>query len=148
MKVIFKKNVSKVAKEGEVKEVANGYARNYLLPRNLAVPATPEVIEKMKEKRILSEKRRKAESKRAQELVKKLKGKELKIPAKVSQGGKLFASIRAEDIKSAIKKEFGAEVNIKNIKIEKPIKEAGEHIVELNFGNNLKIELKLIIENQ
>ncbi len=149
MRVIFQKNVKNVGREGEIKEVADGYARNYLLPQKLAIVATGRIIKEIESRKIGAEKKRKAQRKRAESIIKKLQGQEISLSAKMNEAGKLFAAVKPEEISSVIKKEIGESIDPRDIKVEKPIKTAGEHKIIADFGNNLKIELKLrVIEEK
>ena len=105
MKVILLKNVDKVGRAGETKEVAEGYARNFLIPKGLAQLATDGAVTKVEaEKREAAEKIVN-EQKKLKRLAKEISGMEIKIPAKVGEGGKLYGSVGIEEIEVELKKE-------------------------------------------
>ncbi len=145
MKVILLQNVEGLGNQWEVKEVADGYARNFLLPQGLAKPATPADI-KEAEKRLLElEAQAETELKEVEGLAAKLDGYEIKIPVKVGAEGQLYAQVSAKQIVSALETE-GFKVKEKHIKILEPIKELGEFSVTLEFDHGLEAEIRVIVE--
>jgi len=143
MKVIFLQNVAKIGQRGEVKNVADGYALNFLIPNKLAEAATDLKINQMQ---LEKDKQGKKEEKKREEnqgLIKKLKGVKLEIKAKVADSGKLFAGIGEKDIVGELKKQKKIEMENKFIKMEKHIKEIGEYEIKVNLGNNLEEALKV-----
>ena len=145
MKVIFLKNVNKVGREGEIKEVADGYARNFLFPQKLAVLGDASTIAKFEAKKRVESKKEQSGKDKYTAIARKLTGKEIKISAKISEGGKLFGAIKAEEIASTIRKQFNIEIDPRYIFIEKPIKEVGEHEVEIKTPQNIKFIIKIRI---
>lgn len=147
MKVILLKDVKKTGKAGDVKEVSNGYARNFLFPNKLVQIATPELIKKTEENRALEIKKAEENLKLAEEAVNSLEGILVKIKAKANEEGKLFGSITPEMIINAIKKEAKT---VKNFKIgtDASIKEIGEHKITLNFPHGLEAEIIIIVEKE
>jgi large subunit ribosomal protein L9 len=144
MKVIFIADVKNVGKKGEIKDVAEGYARNFLLPQKLAELATEKIVEKAKQNQAEAEKEKQAEIAKAQELIAKLKELNIVIKSKGSKE-KLFGSITAKDIAEALKKSshnFAEE----NIKIKEHIKTVGEHEVEIDLAHGVKTKLKIVVE--
>src|SRR3989344_3093002 len=129
MKVILLQDVEKLGKKYDLKEVKDGYARNFLLPGKLARPATEEALKK------------------SQELASKLDGLELSIAIKIGEEGQLFESITSQKILEKLK-EMGFEVKKSQISLEKPIKELGEFPVKINLDHNLEIEIKLIVTEE
>ena len=110
MKVILQQDVKGQGKKGEMVEVSEGYARNFLLPRKLAIAATPDAINSMK----LKEKARKAEEARmkaeAEAISEKLKESPIKLTAKAGTGGKLFGAVTTKEISDALKKEYDIDI--------------------------------------
>jgi len=143
MKVILLKNVQNLGMEGEVKEVAMGYARNFLFPQNLAEEATPEKMKTAAER--MAKKAAMAESELAETeaLVKKLEGQVIEIGAKASEEGTLYATVSAAKIAAAIK-DKGFDVRKDQIDA-KHIKEIGEHTVAVNLDHGLEAKITLII---
>lgn len=148
MKIILLKNVPKLGKKGEVKEVADGYARNYLIPRGLAKELDEGTLKSMEnELKIKMEKeeriRRKSES-----ILKELKKKVYKIPVKAGGAGKLFGSLTGAIIAEKLSKLTGIEIDKRWIKLEKPLKELGKYKIEVKLPGGVKgfIEIELVKE--
>jgi large subunit ribosomal protein L9 len=141
MKVILLQDVPSLGQKDDIKEVKTGYWRNFLLPKELAVFATPKLIEQAEKRKEETAKIREEEEKKIAKELKKLKDKPLEIKAKADEKGNLFAGISAEDISRALKEEMKLEISPNAIKIEKPIKKIGEH--EIPVGEQvLKIDIK------
>lgn len=147
MKVIFLKNVDKVGRAGETKEVAEGYARNFLIPRGFARLATAGVVAQIETKARAAVEKVVHEQKKLKKLVKEISGVEIKIPAKVGEGGKLYGSVGAEEIAIGLKRK-GFEVESGQIKMEKSIKDVGGHeiVVKLEGGLEAKVLVRVIGE--
>lgn len=135
MKVILLSDVRKVGRKYEMKDVSDGYALNFLIPRKLAEVATQSTIKKLEQKKAEDQKREKAEIEAITKELSTLKGTALLITAKANEKGHLFSSISKEDLASAIKKERGVTVPLHYIALEKPIKEVGDRNVDVNMGD-------------
>lgn len=144
MKVIFLEDVKSVGKKGEIKEVAEGFARNLLLPRKLAEVATEKVVEKARQDQAEAEKVKQLEISKSQELIAKLKELKLVLKSKGSKE-KLFGSITAKDIQESLKKS-GFTFAEENIKIKEHIKAVGEHEVEIDLNHGVKTKIKIVVE--
>lgn len=148
MKIIIIKNIKGLGQAGEVKNVSDGYARNFLLPQGLARPASEAALNVLKQNKKQQEKVSQAEKDRAGSVSQNIKGKTFEIKAKTTEGGdKLYAAIGEDAVKIAAK-EKGIDISSARIIFEKPIKELGGYTVEVDFGNNIKekIKLKIIAE--
>ena len=134
MKVILQQDVKGHGKKGQMVEVAEGYGRNYLLPRKLAVEATAENVNTMKMQD--KAKRAKEAEERAQAVAtaEKLKSCQVKIAAKAGQGGRLFGSITSKEISEELKKQHGLDVNKSKIVQNDPIKAFGSYEVKCKLG--------------
>ena len=134
MKVILQQDVKGHGKKGQMVEVAEGYGRNYLLPRKLAVEATAENVNTMKMQD--KAKRAKEAEERAQAVAtaEKLKSCQVKIAAKAGQGGRLFGSITSKEISDELKKQHGLDVNKSKIVQSDPIKAFGSYEVKCKLG--------------
>ncbi len=134
MKVIFLTDVRGQGKKDEMKEVSDGYARNYLLPRKLAVEATTDTINTMK----LKEKAKKAQLEKdkaaAEETAKSLESIMVKIPAKAGAGGKLFGSVTSKEISDALLKQHDMVIDKNKIVQAEPIKSFGSYSVKCKLG--------------
>ncbi len=133
MEVILIKDVVNLGKEGDVTKVRDGYARNFLFPQNIAIPATDQALTANKAR---AEKRRKNEEKIAKEMqavADKLSGSAIVIRADVGEEGKLFGSVTATEIAKEIKGQLGIEVDRRKVELEEPIKMAGEYKVKVRL---------------
>lgn len=133
MRIVFTKDIPKIAKKNDIKDVADGYGR-FLLANGSAVLATGQVVEKVEvDKKRVKELKEKTVSE-FKDLVYKLKGQVFVIESKVSMGKHLFSGVRAEDIVAVIEKQTGIILNPKMLKLAKPIKETGQHTVSIDQG--------------
>lgn len=145
MKVIFNADVKGQGKKGEMKEVSDGYARNYLLPRRLASEATADNINALK----LKEKARAAqiakEKAQAQENAQKLTGIQVIIRAKAGNGGKLFGAVTSQEISNALKEQFGIDIEKNKIVQAEPIKTFGSYTVKAKMGYEISGNINLLV---
>ncbi|MFA5882708.1 MAG: 50S ribosomal protein L9 [Acidimicrobiia bacterium] len=126
MKVVLRDDVENLGTKGDVVDVADGYARNYLVPRGLAMKATKGVVaqaEAMRRNRAAREVR---DREAAQAQASALAGLRLEIPARAGEGGKLFGSVTASDIAEAIQAQKGIEIDRRKVGLAEPVKEIGE----------------------
>jgi len=134
MKVILQQDVKGQGKKGQMIDVAEGYARNFLLPRKLAVLATADAMNTMK----LQEKAKKAEEARlkaeAEAIAEKLKSAQVKISAKAGANGKLFGSITSKEISDSLMKQHGIELAKQKIVVDEPIKAFGSYQLKAKLG--------------
>lgn len=147
MKVILLQDIENMGKKFELKEVADGHARNFLFPQGLAKQATKEALEWLALQKELIAQKAEGELKLVQEAASKLDDMEITLQMKVGDEGQLFESVNAQKIADRLK-ELGFEVKKSQIKLEDPIKELGEYPVKLVFDHNLEAEIKLIITEQ
>ncbi|OGS36796.1 MAG: 50S ribosomal protein L9 [Elusimicrobia bacterium RIFOXYD12_FULL_66_9] len=144
MKVILKNTVENIGRAGEIKEVANGYARNFLLPRKLAELATPSAVkywEKGKEKRAALVA---AEVQVAKDLAEKLAGVKLTFSMPASEEGKLFGSVGKTDVLKSLK-AAGYDVPKNSVRLDTAIKTTGEHEVELRLQPEVTAKVKVTV---
>lgn len=134
MKVILQQDVRGQGKKGQMVEVSEGYARNFLLPRKMAVPATADAINTMN----LKEKAKKAEEARqkalAEETAEKLKECMVKLTARAGAGGKLFGAVTTKEISEGLQKQFGIDIPKQKLVLEDPIKAFGNYEVKARLG--------------
>ena len=145
MKVIFNEDVRGQGKRGEMKEVSDGYARNYLLPRKLASEATPDMLNAFK----LKEKAKKAQMARekaqAEENAKRLEGVVVKISARAGQGGRLFGAITSQEISDALREQHGIEIEKNKIVQAEPIKQFGSFEVKARLGSEISGVINVLV---
>ena len=134
MKVILQQDVRGQGKKGQLIEVAEGYARNFLLPRKLAVPATADAVNTMK----LKEKAKKAEDARlkaeAEAVVEQLKNAPVKVTARAGANGKLFSAVTSKEVSDAPQAQFGIELAKQKIVMDEPIKAFGNYELKAKLG--------------
>ena len=147
MRVILLQDVEKVGKKYEVKEVADGYARNFLIPKGLAKPATEGNLKWLEVQKEALRKRAEEELKKIQEQASNLDGLEVVIPVKIGNEGQLFESINTQKISEKLK-ELGFEIKKSQIALEEPIKELGEFPVKIHFEHNLEAEIRVIVSEE
>jgi large subunit ribosomal protein L9 len=146
MKVILLKDVQDLGKKYDVKDVSDGYARNFLFPKKLAMLATKGELKKLEEKREKERIEAEKDLAKNQEIIGRLEGLELEVEAKVGKEGGLYASISETQITKALKtKGF----NLKNSQIKistgEPIKELGEREIIIEFAHGLEAKVKIIV---
>ncbi len=147
MKVIFLADVKGTAKKGEIKEVSDGFARNFLFKGNLAKPATPGAVNEQKAMESRKLKEAEMELKAFQRQAAQLDGQEVLVVEKATTDGKLYASVGGARLAEAIKSQIGAEVDPKHIVTPKPIKQTGEHQFVVNFPHGLEAELTVTVSD-
>ena len=145
MKVIFNVDVKGQGKKGEMKEVSEGYGRNYLLPRKLAVEATADNLNAMRMRDKAKAAALAAEKAKATENAKALESIIVKIPAKAGSAGKLFGSITSKEISEALSKQCGIEIDSKKIVQTEPIKTFGSYEVKCKFGHEINGTIHLLV---
>ncbi|SRR6266852_6926109 len=144
MKVVFIQNVDK-HKAGDVRDVADGYARNFLLPRGLARAATPDALKQLDVQREAEEKRAARELAEAQALADQVAGISLRITAKVGSAKRLHGSVGAADVAAALKKQHAIEVDRHDVDLAEPIKRLGDYQVPIKIGHGLEPKLKVTV---
>jgi len=144
MKVILLQDIEDLGKKYEIKDVKDGYARNFLLPGKLVKAATKQALKWLADQKEVIEKEVEEDLKKEQALASSLDGSELNIIVKVGDEGQLFESINSQKIAEKLK-ESGFEIKKSQIKLENPIKELGEFPVSISLAHNLEAEVKVII---
>lgn len=144
MKVILLKDIQDLGKKYEVKEVKNGYARNFLIPQGLVKTATRQALKWLETRKEIIEKEIEEDLKKEQEVASTLDGLELNIAVKVGEEGQLFESINSQKIADKLK-EMGFEVKKSKIILEEPIKTLGEFPIKINLEHNLEVEIRVIV---
>ena len=145
MKVIFNVDVRGQGKKGDMKEVSDGYARNYLLPRKLASEATADAVNAFK----LREKAKAAQIARdkalAEENAKKLEGIVVQVQAKAGQGGRLFGAVTSQEISDALREQHGIEIEKNRIVQAEPIKQFGSYEVKAKLGSEVSGTINVLV---
>ncbi len=142
MEIILQEEVANLGQIGDIVKVRDGYARNYLLPRGLAVEANRRNVRVLEHhKRLVAGKKERAE-RQAQALVEQLSALSLTIPAKAGEEGRLFGSVTNIDLETALK-EKGMSLDRRRILLDEPIKQVGSYEVSINLGNAMRATIKV-----
>ncbi|MCI6612772.1 MAG: 50S ribosomal protein L9 [Clostridiales bacterium] len=148
MKVILKADVKGKGKKGQMIEVAEGYARNFLMPKGLAVPATADAVNTM---RLQEKAKAKADAEAkaaATEIAEKLKGMQVKVPSKGGEGGKLFGAVTGREIAAALKEQHGVDIDSKKLVLDEPIKSFGSYEVKAKLGFEISGTVYVIVTEE
>ena len=145
MKVIFNVDVKGQGKKGEMKEVSTGYARNYLLPRNLATEATADNLNAFKLKEKAKAAQIAKEKALAEENAKKLSGVQVIIRAKAGSNGKLFGAVTSQEISDALKAQFDMDIEKNKIVQAEPIKSYGSFTVKAKLGYEISGSINVLV---
>ena len=145
MKVILNADVKGTGKKGEIVNVSDGYARNFLFPRKLATEATSANITAQENKIKAQQHKTQQEEEEARVLAAQVKQLEVTVAIRVGEGGKVFGSVNTQQIADALKAQHGLEMDKKKIVIKDTIKELGVHTVQLKLYANIAAELKVNI---
>jgi large subunit ribosomal protein L9 len=137
MKVVFLEEVEGTARTGDVKNVAGGFARNYLLPRKLAAPATPHFIEVATQKATKEARRQGKLDEDAQRLVPQVEGKEVTIEVRVGDQNKMFGSVTARDVAEKLIEVTKIDLEHRQVDLKQPIREIGDHNVKVKLTRNV-----------
>lgn len=143
MRVILLQDIENLGKKDSVKEVTDGYARNFLLPKKLVKLATKEALIELEKQEALAAQKAEEELKRVQGLVSQIDGQEIEITVKTKEEGKVYGSITPLKISQALKK-IGFEVQKNQINLKEPIKKLGEYPITINFDHGLEAEIKVV----
>ena len=146
MKVILKKEVRALGKLGDVKEVADGYARNFLFPKGLAVEATPGNMKTLSDQKAYAVQRELHDEAEAKELAAKLNGLVLIFKAKCGEGGRLFGSVTAKDVADLLLKTSRFDLDKRKLEIDDSIKTIGEHPVKVHLYKGITASLTVKVE--
>lgn len=148
MKVILKADVRGKGKKGQMIEVAEGYARNFLLPKGLAVLATADAMNTM---RLQEKAKAKADAEAkaaATEIAEKLKGLQVKVASKGGEAGKLFGAVTGREIAAALKEQHGVDIDSKKLVLDEPIKSFGSYQVKAKLGFEISGTVYVIVTEE
>ncbi len=145
MKVILKQDIKGVGKKDQIINAADGYARNYLFPKKLAVPADQGNMNNLKAKNESIQYKKNEDLKEAKELAEKMKKMTLKIRVKAGENGKLFGAVTSKEIAETLKKDFNIDVDKKKIILSESIKNAGTTRVDIKLNEGVMASLLVMI---
>jgi large subunit ribosomal protein L9 len=148
MKVILVQDVDNLGRTGDVKDVAPGYARNFLMRRGLVVPATEA---QLKQLHVYQARRQKEDVRRlteAQTLAQRLAALQVVIPARVGEQGRLFGSVTNQDVAAALKEQHGIEIDRRDLQLDDPIRTLGTHTVDARLGGQVHAPLRVEVVDE
>ena len=145
MKVLLLQDVKGTGKKGEVVNVSDGYARNFLLPRKLADPADAQAINAASIQKSAAQHRKFTAGVKAREQAKAIDGQTVRVKARVGENGKMFGSVSGKEIAAALAEQKGVEIDRKKIAIE-PIRTLGEYTAKLSLFEGVSATVKVIVE--
>lgn len=148
MKVILKQDIKGVGKKDQVINAADGYARNFLFPKNLAVPADNGNMSNLKAKNESVAYRKGEDLKEAKQIAEKMKSITVKIPVKTGDNGRLFGAVTAKEIAEALKKDFNITVDKKKVLLSESIKVAGVTKVEIKLNEGVTASVSVMVVPQ
>ncbi|RJE47376.1 MULTISPECIES: 50S ribosomal protein L9 [unclassified Dehalobacter] len=148
MKVILKEDVKALGKKGKVCEVTDGYARNFLIPRGLAVEATQGNVQDLAHKQKQEELRKQREKQEALDLSQKIENMDIIVKVKVGEKGRLFGSVTNKEIAEVLEKEYQLKLDKRKIEVKEPIKGLGEYQTTVKLHSEVTARLKIKIEAQ
>lgn len=146
MKVILLQDIKNIGKYGQVKDVKDGYARNLLIPKGMAKEATESNLQDLKRQKEILAAKEAEEFKSAQELEKKIGLLKINVKTKGGEGGRLFGSITSKDIAENLMEQHKIEIDKRKIALDNPIKQTGEHTVEVKLHPEIIAKLKVVVE--
>ena len=141
MKVILKQDIRTLGRRGDVQEVSDGYARNFLLPKGLAMEATAGNLKLLNDQKESVARKEEQELAEAQELAKKLTGRVVTFKVKTGEGGRLFGSITAKDVVDQIKKEHQLELDKRKLAIDDAIKNTGDYPIKIHLYKGISVDI-------
>ena len=148
MKVILLQDVKSLGKKGEILNVNDGYARNFILPKKLGAEATARNLNDLKLQKNNEKKVAQENLKAAEELAKKLAAGRVELAIKVGEGGKTFGSVSSKEIAAAVKEQMQLDVDKKKIQLKETIKTLGTHMVSVKLHPEVTAELKVIVKEE
>ena len=148
MKVILLENIKNVGKKDEIINANDGYARNYLFPKNLAIEATKDNLLKLEAKQNSAKRKKELEIEESKKLAKEIEGVVLNISVKSGENGKIFGGVTSKEISEELEKQHKISIDKKKIELKETIKNIGIHMVEIKFGDGVTGKLKVNVEGE
>ena len=148
MKVILQQDVRGQGKKGQMVEVSDGYARNFLLPRKLAVPATAENVNTMRQQEKARKAQEAAEKAEAEALAKRLEGIMVKVSAKAGEGGRLFGAVTAKEITDCLAQQHGQNTAKTKLVLDEPIKACGGYQIKAKLGYEVTGTVNVVVAEE
>ncbi len=148
MKVVLLEDLPGKGRAGDIKEVNKGYAKNFLLPRGLAMVATPTVIKQGEARLERGKLEESVDRDKLVELAQQIEGREINLKARMGVGERLFGSITAADVAEELSRAIGSVIDKKKIDMEKPLHQAGSYEIGVKLAGDLKPQITVVIEEE
>jgi large subunit ribosomal protein L9 len=148
LKVFFIKDLSGKAKRGEIKEVADGYARNFLLPRGLAILATPGTVSNVQTHREQTAERQNLEQEKLTEIAHSIDGKQVTLRARAGAQERLFGSVTSTVIAQALSQLVGFKIDKRKIELDEPLRKLGNYDITIRLSKDVEAKIAVIIEEE
>ena len=148
MKVLLKQDVQGSGKKGQIVNVADGYARNFLIKRGLAVEANAQVLSEVKAKEEAAKRREAIDLQNARELSKELEGRSVKVSAKAGANGMLFGAVTSKEVSDAVEKAFGVSIDKRKIELESDIKNFGTYEASLKLHAGVSAKIFVVVAEE
>ena len=145
MKILLTEDVKKLGKKGEIVDVSDGYAKNFIMPKKLGIEATPKALNDLKLQKANADKKAAEALAAAKELAAKLEAAPVKVAVKMGAGGKVFGSVSTKEIAEAIQKEMGLEIDKKKISTDGAIKDAGTYTANVKLHPEVTAKVKVLV---
>lgn len=146
MEVLLKKSVDGLGEAGQIRKVKPGYARNFLIPRGLAMPATPGLRKQADQIKGAADRRRQREMSAAQSLAERIRAITLTFKARAGEGGRLYGSVTGPMIADQLEHKLGREIDRRRLRLDHSLRELGEHEVTLHLAPEVDATFKVIVE--
>ncbi len=146
MEVLLKKNVEGLGDAGQIRKVKPGYARNFLIPRGLALPATPGLRKQSDQIKQAADRRRNREMAAARSLAQRINAAVLTFHARAGEGGRLYGSVTSAMLAESLSSVVGEEIDRRRIRLEHTLREVGEHSVTIHLAHDVDAAFKVVIE--
>ncbi len=148
MKVIFVKDQPGGGKKGEIKEVSEGYAKNFLIAKGFAVPATAEIQARVAKEQKEAEAKLQKDHQKLENLKLDLEKRKFTVFVKVGDRGQIFSGVHDKDIADVVSKKTGVTINKNQIDLKRPIKDLGENSINIKLSSGITAKVKIIVESQ
>ena len=148
MRVVFLQDVADVASAGEVKEVADGYGRNFLIPKKLAMLASPAALKGMEAQRQADAQRQASSEAQAEAIAERLAGITVALKARVGSQGRLYGSVTAAGIAQEIQRLTGQEVDRRRIELEEPLRQLGSYEITIRLSREVTQKIRVVVEEE
>ncbi len=146
MKVLLDQDIKGTGKKGDIVDVSDGYARNFLFPRKLATPADAAAVNAANIKKSAAAHRKFTEGVAARELAKSLDGKQVTIPGRVGENGKMFGTVSGKEVAAALAEQLGTTVDKKKISLSDAIRSTGEYTAKVSLFEGVSANVRVLIK--